>query len=675
MIGARSMSEPESYSSNEDRMLAKMGSRYIQYALGRSQLASLFLGPPIGLMFSFITAKLNLNQAVLFVLSLFIFIGLANILPPILTRRGTRQAKDRLDHIFNDKPLPENNDAYLSWKEILTLPGRMAFSQFLSALVLVMIPMVITMKTIGGVSWYQVVAITVGGLLAVMAMLIQSILNTDNRLAPIRRALLPENAGQQDVQLSVGSAVRHYFIVGFLVLAALLTTGVVVYGQFTAATLPGANVSVIRSQLLLQLGIFGAIIFILGLFLASRLLHANTRPIQEMSRTLKELQKGNYYQRAAIVTSDETTYLTIHLNQLLDQLQIFQAGLEKQVEERTSELSRKTNLLHTAAFIGHEASGIQDVSKLLQRVAELIANRFSFSHTGIFLLDDSGEFVILHAASSEEGQHALAQGYRLEIAQATLVGASVLQNRYRVVADYETESNFLKDQNFPDTHSELAIPLATRGKILGVLDIHSSQPSTFHPDDIELFQAMADQIALAIQNANLIVENQAALQQLETAATKNVQRTWREQLRSSKQAYRYTPTSVATVTNIGNLPSLVSKDPNSLHIPVMLRGQQLGTIILRRSIGVEWNEMERSLANEIATQVGLALENARLLEEAQRRASQEASLSDLASKLSRSLDPGVLLQTAIRELHQLPNVSGVSVYLAPTAPQKVENKD
>jgi GAF domain-containing protein len=103
-----------------------------------------------------------------------------------------------------------------------------------------------------------------------------------------------------------------------------------------------------------------------------------------------------------------------------------------------------------------------------------------------------------------------------------------------------------------------------------------------------------------------------------------------------------------------------------LRIPITLRGELLGTIVLQRSADISWSDTERSLAIEIAGQVGLALENARLLDEAQRRAAQEQSMSDLAAKLSRSLDPDILLQTAIRELHQLPNVSGVSVYLTPS---------
>jgi GAF domain-containing protein len=666
MIGASSMNIPESHLSNNDRLLARLGSRYIQLAVGRSQLASLLVGPPIGLLFTFVTAKLSSVQAIKFVIILAIFIALANILPPFFTHRGTRQATARLNNIFKGQPLPEGNDPFSAWKEIITLPGRMAISQLSSAFLLVTIPVVLCMRIIGGASWFQVAAIAVGGSLAVMAMLIQSILNMDNRLAPVRRALLPENATQQEVHLSVGSATRHYFILGFLILSALLTTGVLVYGKFSEAALPGANIPGILNQLLIQLGIFGVLFFGLGLFLASRLFQANTRPVQEMSRAIRELQKGDLSQRADITTSDETAYLTIHVNQLLDQFQKSHTGLEKQIIERTRELDRKTSFLQAAAWIAHEASGLQDINTLLNRVVELISTRFGYYHTGIFLLDDSEENVILQAASSEDGRRLLARGYKLAVGSEGIIGTSAYQNRAQVVSDVNNIENYHKQSDLSPTRSEVAIPLSARGRVLGVLDIHSTEPTAFSQDEIDLLQAMADQIGLAIQNAHLTTENQRILQQLETTTASNIQKTWRERLRSSKHAYRYAAMGLTTVTQLGNIPAVSSNDPNHLNIPIILRGQQLGTMILRRSSDEAWGDTDRSLAIEIATQIGLALENARLLEDAQRRAAQESSLSELASKLSRSLDPDVLLQTAIRELHQLPNVSGVSVYLAPS---------
>jgi GAF domain-containing protein len=664
MTGASSMNKPDSFTSKDDRLLAKVGGRYIQLSVGRSQAASLFIGPPIGLLFTYVTANLSSVQFTQFIVSLVVFIILANLLPPIFTRRGTRQAIARLDHIYKNIPLPEDNDAILAWKEIITLPGRIAISQLLSALFLVTLPVIIFMRVVGGVSWFQVASIATGGSLTVMAMLIQSVLNMDNRLGPVRRALLPTNALEQDIRLSIGLAARQYFVIGFLLLASQLMSGILVFGKFNAAMLPGANIPEILRQLQIQLGIFGLAIFILGFFLASRLILAHSRPIQEMTHTLVNLHEGDLSQRAAIITSDETAQLTIRLNQLLDQLQASQTGLEKQIEERTKDLSRKTSYLQAASWVAHEAAGLQDINTLLKRTVELISNRFGFYHTGIFLLDDSGEHAVLQAASSEGGQRMLKRGHKLDVGLQGIVGAAAYQNHAQVVMDVEKDQNYYKNPDLPLTRSEAAFPLTARGNILGILDIQATDPSAFSQDDVELLQAMANQIGLAIHNARLGEESNDNLERLEAATTENIRKVWRERLQSGQHSYRYTSMGITSATQVGNKPTGSESALNRLNIPITLRGEPLGTIVLRRTAGNAWSETERSLAMEIAGQVGLALENARLLDEAQRRAAQEQSLSGLAAELSRSLDPSILLQTALRELHQLPNVSGVSVSLS-----------
>ncbi|MGB8214725.1 MAG: HAMP domain-containing protein, partial [Anaerolineales bacterium] len=395
------MNKPESVLSNDDRLLARLGGRYIQLAVERSQIASLLLGTPVGILCIYITANLSPFQFIQFIISLVILIVLVNLIAPILMSRGIRQAKARLDNIFRNIPLPEGNDATAAWKEIITLPERTAIAQLISAFLLVNLPVIIFMRISGKASWFQIAAIATGSSLAVLAMLIQNILSLDNRLAPVRRALLPDNIAQQDIHISIGGAARQYFVIGFLLLFSELIPGLLVYSKFNAAMLPGANLADILKQLQIQFSIIGIALFILGLFLASRLFHAFSQPIQEMTRTLSELQKGELSQRANIITSDETAQLTVQLNQLLDQLQVSRIELEKQIEDRTLDLSRKTAYLQAAAWVAHEAAGVQDINTLLKRTADLISSRFSFYHTGIFLLDDSGTYAVLQAASSD----------------------------------------------------------------------------------------------------------------------------------------------------------------------------------------------------------------------------------------------------------------------------------
>jgi GAF domain-containing protein len=200
--------------------------------------------------------------------------------------------------------------------------------------------------------------------------------------------------------------------------------------------------------------------------------------------------------------------------------------------------------------------------------------------------------------------------------------------------------------------------------VIGVLDIQSTEIEAFKQDDIDLFTTLADQVALAIQNARLIDDSKNYIDQMESITGDAIQKGWRERMMQGKSVYRYTPAGLVTIEK-GTNDHLGSDKPNQLSIPITLRGRQIGTIALKRRENAPWLDSDATLAKEISDQVGLALENARLLDEAQQRANREQIISDLSSTFGRYTDSTALLQAAIRELHQLPNISEVSVIVSP----------
>ena len=91
--------------------------------------------------------------------------------------------------------------------------------------------------------------------------------------------------------------------------------------------------------------------------------------------------------------------------------------------------------------------------------------------------------------------------------------------------------------------------------------------------------------------------------------------------------------------------------------------QKIGDITVARKSDSPLNKSDEELIAEVANQAGLAIDNIRLLEEATQRARQEQVVGKLAGRFSQSLDVDTLLQTAARELAQLPDVSEVSIYI------------
>jgi GAF domain-containing protein len=374
-----------------------------------------------------------------------------------------------------------------------------------------------------------------------------------------------------------------------------------------------------------------------------------------------------------VIASLRNRELEAHRERLVSataEIERMQRQLEQRVTERTEALNRRTAQLEAASFVSRQTAAILGPARLLDEVVHLISDRFGYYHAGIFLLDTRGHFAVLQAASSEGGQRMLARGHRLEVGREGIVGYAAYQKRARIALDVGEEAVFFSNSDLPDTRSEMALPLVVRDRVLGVMDIQSTEPGAFAEEDISALQTLADQIALALDNAQLLAESQTSLQQLQALTTESSLRAWRERLGAQKTAFRYTPTGVRNVDgDAAGARQPANDDFGTLRVPINLRGKEIGTIAIhRKGQGQEWSDTDRSLVAEVSAQVALALDNARLLEDLQQRARREGALARAASRFSQTTDMETLIQLALREFHQLPSVEEVAVVL-----QQAEN--
>lgn len=644
------------------RLLTRWGGAYVLRMQSITQLIS-FLAALIGIYYILVTANLDQIQTIELFVSVFAFVALVNLLFPAFTAMATINARRRLDTLYKGKPanatspLPEQE--ILAWQEIHNLPWRYAVAELATAYLLVVLPVVLFMRWIGNVETVQAIYIATGGLISGTIVVVQNALFLERILGPARDALIPQDITKQTEQGGLRLEPRLQIVIGFLILTAIIFLGM---DKFIGREI--------------EAYILGLLIIVFGLYLGRMLTRSATIPIHEIINTMERFRKGDHSARAAILSSDEISQLTIRLNQLLDQLQVSQYQLEKQVEERTANLNAKTSRLQAASQISRDAASARDVNTLLERTVNLITERFGFYHTGIFLLDPAGEYAVLQSASSDGGKKMLERGHRLEVGQQGVVGTAAYQNRPHIAMDVGQDAVFFQNPDLPLTRSEAAIPLAARGQVIGVLDIQSTEQAAFSQDDIDLLQTLADQIALAIQNAQLIEESRSMLVKLEATLSENVKQVWRSRVSGQRRAYRYTPTGLIPLTQDAEEQKRKSPDARKaqINIPVTLRGQKIGNIALTRKGENTWSEADQSLALEVANQVGLALENSRLLLDAQQRAFMEQKLSELTARLGRSIDSDTILQTAVRELHQLPNVKEVAIHLNPTEKSEAGGK-
>ncbi len=175
----------------------------------------------------------------------------------------------------------------------------------------------------------------------------------------------------------------------------------------------------------------------------------------------------------------------------------------RQLETNAHTLERRSQLLQVAAEVSRAASAILDPDELSQQVVELVQQRFGLYYVGLFLSDEQRKNVLLRAATGQAGREMLRQGHHFPIKNSSMVGWSVANRRARIALDVGADAVRFNNPLLPSTRSELALPLISRGWVLGALTIQSSQEAAFSDEDIETFQTMADQLANAIQNARL----------------------------------------------------------------------------------------------------------------------------------------------------------------------------
>jgi GAF domain-containing protein/HAMP domain-containing protein len=167
------------------------------------------------------------------------------------------------------------------------------------------------------------------------------------------------------------------------------------------------------------------------------------------------------------------------------------------------ELQRRATQLQTAAEIARDATGLLDVDTLLHRAANLLKDRFNLYNVSVYLIQEkTGEAVLRESAGGPSSEPPSA-GTRLTVGSTTVIGHVTQTGESYVASDTSTDPYFHQDPRLPDTRTQLGIPIRIGDRIIGALDIRSDQRQAFSEDDITVFEALADQLAVAIQNASL----------------------------------------------------------------------------------------------------------------------------------------------------------------------------
>ena len=186
-------------------------------------------------------------------------------------------------------------------------------------------------------------------------------------------------------------------------------------------------------------------------------------------------------------------------------------------ERLLAALERRTSQLQTAAEVSSTANGILEPDALIQQVVDLARKQFALYYAGLFLVDESGTWAVLQAGSGVAGRRMVEQGHKLKIGGNSMIGWCVAYQQARIALDVGIEAVRFANPLLPETRSEMALPLSSRGKALGALTIQSTEEAAFSDEDITVLQTMADQLANAIANASLYEQAQREIMERQRA--------------------------------------------------------------------------------------------------------------------------------------------------------------
>lgn len=343
--------------------------------------------------------------------------------------------------------------------------------------------------------------------------------------------------------------------------------------------------------------------------------------------------------------------------ELRQSLEYERDALEDRIQERTRNMTRRITQLRAAAELAQAISGLSDPDTLVQQVVNLMKERFDLYYAGVFLLDSSHQYAVLRAGTGEPGKRMLAQSHQLAVSGSSMIGWAITNRKARIALDVGSEAVRFNNPFLPATRSEVALPIIVRETVLGAMSIQSDKPNAFDENDIAILKSVVDGMAIALENDRLYHETRKSLEEVRMLNRGYLQQAWSETIETyGELAYDY--------ENPNIVDEATSKVGAPVDIPLIFRNEVIGTITLEMD-HPELTEEEKTFIENVTTQTAIALENARLLHETERRAVQEQKLNELASRFARALSVDEILRAAVQELGRLPSVADVSVQLSP----------
>jgi putative methionine-R-sulfoxide reductase with GAF domain len=249
-----------------------------------------------------------------------------------------------------------------------------------------------------------------------------------------------------------------------------------------------------------NLVIITAAILLLVTLAAFGLARLISGPVVRLNAVARQVASGDLTVQAKVETRDEVGALAKTFNEMVVQLHQTLTGLEQRVADRT-------RAIETSSEISRRLSTILDQKQLALTVVEEVQRAFNFYHAHIYLYDEAEENLVMVGGTGEAGQLMLSRKHQIPKGRG-LVGRAAEQNQVVLVSDTQADPTWLPNPLLPETKTEAAVPISVGGRVSGVLDVQHNVVNGLDQQDVDLLQAIANQVAVAVQNASLFTQTQ-----------------------------------------------------------------------------------------------------------------------------------------------------------------------
>ena len=239
------------------------------------------------------------------------------------------------------------------------------------------------------------------------------------------------------------------------------------------------------------------------IFLLSR---AITRPISALTKGTEVIGRGQLDYSIKVETGDEIQQLAEQFNAMARALKESYTNLEQKVEDRTRQERQRAEQLRTINEVSRKISSIVDLDELIPYVGNMLRETFHYQNVNIFLFEPGSGNLVLKALSVSGQRGVIQVGVPLEVDEEGVVGWVARTGQVLLANDVTKEPRYRPVKELSDIRSELAVAVKIGNEILGVLDIESTKLKAFDETDVFTAQTVADQLAVAIENARLYSE-------------------------------------------------------------------------------------------------------------------------------------------------------------------------